>query len=292
MIPEEISGFVSNWLISNINPACRITGFSTLYGGSINNNFAVTTTTGNYFLKYNKSSEYPEMFRKERMGLELLASTNTVYVPEVLLDAETINYGFLVMKLQKQVNPVARYWEILGIQLAELHRNKAPGFGLDYDNYIGSLKQSNTRHPSYIEFFIKERLEPLLKTAYEKKLLNNNDASHFSSLYKKLAEILPEEEPSLIHGDLWSGNLIVSSEGFPCIIDPAIYYGHRESDLAMSKLFGGFSPLFYRSYNETYPLFPGWEERIRIHQLYPLLVHVNLFGGSYATSIREIIRVF
>jgi len=292
MIPEEISGFVNKWLISNMNPACRITGFNSLYGGSINNNFALTSTCGNYFLKFNKASEYPEMFRKERLGLELLASTNTVYVPRVLFDAETDNYGFLVMKLEKQVNPVPRYGEIIGIQLAELHKIKASKFGLDYDNYIGSLKQSNARHQTYTEFFIAERLEPLLKTAYEKKLLNDNDAGHFYSMYKKLPEIIPDEEPSLIHGDLWSGNLIINSEGFPCLIDPAVYYGHRESDLAMSKLFGGFSPLFYRSYNETYPLISGWEQRIRIHQLYPLLVHVNLFGGNYPASVREIVRVF
>lgn len=135
-----------------------------------------------------------------------------------------------------------------------------------------------------------ERLQPLVKLAYDSGLLDGQDARRMEILYKKLPEILPVEPPSLIHGDLWSGNYMVGNDGNPCIIDPAVYYGHREMDIAMSKLFGGFSPEFYRAYNEEYPMVKGWEKRVELNQLYPLLVHVNLFGEGYNRQVRQILK--
>ena len=137
-----------------------------------------------------------------------------------------------------------------------------------------------------------ERLDKQVRLALRNGLLDASAEKLFEKLYVTLDEILPEEPPHLVHGDLWSGNFIVSEEGKACLIDPAVYYGNREVDLAMSTLFGGFSPEFYSSYNEEFPLLEGWKERLDIYNLYPLLIHLNLFGSSYLGSILSVLRRF
>jgi fructosamine-3-kinase len=163
---------------------------------------------------------------------------------------------------------------------------------LEQDNFIGSLIQENKQQPDFINFFISQRLEVQLKIARNQGALNQSDTRYFNSLFNKLNNIVPIEKPALLHGDLWSGNFMVNSSGAPCIFDPAVYYGHREADIAMTQLFGGFSPEFYHAYNETCPLEKDWQKRTDIFNLYPLLVHVNLFGGSYAAQVLRIIRHF
>jgi fructosamine-3-kinase len=140
-----------------------------------------------------------------------------------------------------------------------------------------------------LDFFIEERLEKQLKLALSSGKMINSDADLFQRLYSRL-DIIPIEAPSLLHGDLWSGNFMTNADGMPCLIDPAVYFGHREMDLAMTKLFGGFDDEFYEAYNESFPLAAGFEERIDIHNLYPLMVHVNLFGGGYVQQVRGILK--
>ena len=165
-------------------------------------------------------------------------------------------------------------------------------FGLDHDNYIGSLPQSNHQHTSWVEFFIEERLEKQIALAKNSGALNNSTIQQFNNLFKRLKEIIPEEKPSLLHGDLWNGNYMLAADGCACLIDAAVYYDHREMDLAMTRLFGGFPEEFYESYHETFPLSSGFEERVDIHNLYPLLVHVNLFGGSYISQVKSVLSRF
>jgi len=131
-----------------------------------------------------------------------------------------------------------------------------------------------------------------MRLAEKSGSLSSKMKAGFNALFNQLEEIYPTEKPALLHGDLWSGNMMVAANGSPCIFDPAVYYGHREMDLAMMALFGGYGDSWIDAYNEVYPLENGWQERIEIGQLYPLMVHVNLFGGSYARSVESILQKF
>ncbi|MEJ2596144.1 MAG: fructosamine kinase family protein, partial [bacterium] len=184
------------------------------------------------------------------------------------------------------------FWEEFARLLAELHKNTQPYFGLDHDNYIGSLVQSNFRHDAWTDFYREQRLEPQLRLAREAGHFNRNVTRAFDRFYHRIERIFPAEPPALLHGDLWSGNFMVNENGSAVIIDPAIYYGHREMDLGMSMLFGGFDRRFYSAYDQHFPLEPGWQERMDYCNLYPLLVHVNLFGGGYVQQVEQIIRRF
>jgi protein-ribulosamine 3-kinase len=174
--------------------------------------------------------------------------------------------------------------------LAEIHKNTHENFGLEYDNYIGELPQKNTYAKNWVDFFIENRLEVQIGLAYYKRLIDENFLKKFKRTYPQLYKILPKEKPSLLHGDLWSGNVMVDTEGMPCLIDPAIYYGHREAEIAYSTLFGGFDSRFYSSYIENFPLQPGFEERKEIYNMYHLLVHVNLFGLSYLAPVERTVN--
>jgi len=170
-----------------------------------------------------------------------------------------------------------------------LHRHTGKQFGLKHDNYIGSLKQYNDQHDRWVDFFREQRLLVQMEMAAGSGLLPGHVKAAFEQLFKRLDDIFPEEPPSLIHGDLWSGNYMVDEKGDACIIDPAVYYGFREMDIGMSRLFGVFGSEFYDAYNETWPMEPGWRERIEICNLYPLMVHVNLFGAGYMGSVESIL---
>ena len=176
--------------------------------------------------------------------------------------------------------------------MANLHRNTHSYFGLDESNYIGSLHQDNTICDNWSEFMILRRIEPLLKLTYDKQLANSKLIKQFHRFEKSLDELFPKERPALLHGDFWSGNYLFDKEGNPAIFDPAVYYGHREMDIAMSKLFGGFETQFYTAYQEEFPLEKGWQSRIDYCNLYPLLVHALLFGESYMSNIRRIMQKF
>lgn len=180
------------------------------------------------------------------------------------------------------------FWKTLGEQLAQLHHHSHKSFGLDHNNYIGSLVQLNEPLSSWIEFFIHRRLEPQLR------LLNPPPRviKQFEQLYAKLPQLMPDEKPALLHGDLWSGNLITNAHGLPCLIDPAVYFGHREAELALTRLFGGFPNDFYEAYTDTSPLPSGFEDRVDLYNLYPLLVHANLFGGGYTDQALSIVARF
>lgn len=269
-----------------------LTGFSPASGGCINNGGQVVTSAGHYFLKWNDGTRYPRMFETEAKGLALLAGPSALRVPRVITAGAAASYQFLLMEYVESGRRSLDYWENFGRGLALIHRQSAPAFGLDHDNYIGSLPQRNRQHSSWTEFFINARLEPQLKLALQAKALEASASRKFAQLFSRLPELLPGEPPSLLHGDLWGGNLMTTSSGQPCLIDPAVYYGHREVDLAMTQLFGGFDPVFFHAYDDAFPLLPGYEERLALYNLYPLLVHVNLFGGGYAGQVMSVLNRF
>jgi len=227
------------------------------------------------------------MFQREVESLAAIAKTVTIAVPAVVLHDEADDESFLLMEWIETRRPTAKASALLGEQLAAMHRSAAESFGFETDNYMGSLSQSNKRHDTWSSFFIHERLMPMVKMAMNKRLLNTADLQNFEQLYKKLPDLFEEELPSLIHGDLWSGNYLISEDEKPYLIDPAVTYGHREFDIAMTTLFGGFSQEFYTAYNESFPLAKGWQHRIDLWNLYPLLIHLNLFGLGYLGQVRD-----
>ncbi len=262
-------------------------------GGSINEAAKINTVSGKaFFLKWNGSAPV-DMFPKEKRGLELLASAKTgLRVPQVVVTGTAGEADFIFIEFINKGSGNHRSAQKFGRQLAALHKVTNIQYGLDYDNYIGRLSQSNNKHENWIEFFIEERLQPQLKQAINSGKLDEGILKKFRRLYKRLPDMLPEEPASLLHGDLWSGNYFFDEEGNAAIFDPAVYYGNREIEIAFTHLFGGFSSAFYDAYQETFPLEPNFNKRKDIYNLYPLLVHTNMFGGHYGRQVASIVKQF
>ncbi len=251
-----------------------------IFGGSINTAFLINTNKGKFFLKLNEK-KIIKLFDYEVKGLKLISSTNTINVPKVIyFDDEVLVLEFIESnKINKKI------WSNFGYRLAELHYNTSNSFGLDHNNYIGSLLQTNKFHDNWNDFFIDQRLKPQLNIG------NFSVKTHklFEILFLELDNIFSVTKPSLLHGDLWNGNFISTNDQV-FIVDPALYYGNREMDIAMTKLFGGFEKEFYDAYNYHYPLDKYWQTRLEICNLYPLLVHANLFGGNYYNQIHSVLK--
>ncbi|MDF3065387.1 MAG: Fructosamine/Ketosamine-3-kinase [Polyangiaceae bacterium] len=284
MIDEPLSEALELTLGAAIRGARRLSG------GDINDAFELSLANGErVFLKTNARAAV-SMFPAEAHGLEWLRAAGALRIPEVL----AVSAGregepsFLVLELLTPGRQPRDFDERLGRGLAALHRFGAERFGLERDNFIGSLPQRNRPHGSWAEFFWAERLSPQLERAAQSGRIGARLLERFERLASRLPQLVgPVEPPSRLHGDLWGGNLHVDPQGAPCLIDPAPYAGHREVDLAMMRLFGGFGERVFRAYEEAYPLAPGHAERVALYQLYPLLVHVNLFGGTYADSVAQ-----
>jgi fructosamine-3-kinase len=272
----------------------RVKEATPVSGGDINDAFQVELSDGRrVFVKANERAPI-RMFQAESHGLDWLRVASAISVPKVLAvgGAEPHpDVGFLALEWLDSGRRGPRFDEQLGQRLANLHRYGADQFGLDRDNFIGRLPQTNRRCQHFRDFFVEQRLLVQFQLARESGHFDAMTRSRFERLIERLDGLLGEEEPpARLHGDLWSGNLLVGPDGEPWLIDPAVYGGHREIDLAMMRLFGGFSDRVFDAYHETHPLLPGHRERVDLMQLYPLLVHVNLFGGSYVGSVRRIIE--
>ncbi|MBK5270723.1 MAG: fructosamine kinase family protein, partial [Bacteroidia bacterium] len=165
-------------------------------------------------------------------------------------------------------------------------------FGFAEDNYMGALPQLNVQKNNWPDFFIHCRLQPQIKLALERHFLQAKHIDGFENLYLRLSSVFNDETTALLHGDLWSGNFMCNENSHPVLIDPAVYYGNRNMDLAMTTLFGGFDKLFYESYNYHFPFPNNYAEQWEICNLYPLLIHLNLFGSGYLSQIESILRKF
>ncbi|MCK9421107.1 MAG: fructosamine kinase family protein [Bacteroidales bacterium] len=282
MLPTEIEKALS-FQIYAVRP---------LSGGSINRVYFLSTDQGSFCLKFNLAKAFPGMFETEAKGLSLLEHTGKIRVPAVVGAVTLTQYSYLLLEYIEASRRIPDFMADFGRSLAMLHKNSNSRFGLDHANYIGSLPQQNKWHDDWNSFFVEERLEYQIMLARNSGVLSENTRKQFDLLFPRLKDLFPKENPALIHGDLWSGNFITSETGRPCLIDPAVYYGHREIDLAMSTLFGGFSSDFYTSYDEVFPLEKGWRARLDLYNLYPLLVHLNLFGSGYLGSILSILKKF
>jgi fructosamine-3-kinase len=253
-------------------------------GGDINRADAVRLADGRGLFVKTNAREPAGMFSAEARGLAWLAEARALRVPEVIAHGP----GFLALELVVAAPPARDFDERLGRGLAALHRFGAPRFGLDHDNFIGRLPQGNSAAPgpSWADFYRARRLEPQLHRAADAGLASPRMRRGFERLFAELPDLVgPEEPPARLHGDLWGGNLLCDDAGAPCLCDPAVYGGHREIDLAMMRLFGGFGSRTFAAYGEAHPLAPGHAERVPLYQLYPLMVHVNLFGGAYVGQV-------
>jgi protein-ribulosamine 3-kinase len=291
MIPEELEKLLLKALKRATSENEKVEQLAQIGGGCINYTYQIKTSTKRFFMKWNDLS-FPEMFKKEKDGLELLRKAKSIRIPAVWGVEESRAYQLILLEWINEGTRNPEFWEKLGGQLASLHKQTNKNFGLDYDNYIGSLKQSNRKHADWVSFFVEERLEKQLSVAFDAGKIDNSLTAKFSKLYHKLDNLIPKEAPALIHGDLWQGNLMCDRHANPVIVDPAVYYGHREAELSFTRLFGRFDKHFYNTYQQNFPLEPGFEERIPIFNLYPLLVHVNLFGSSYLSGIKSCLNKF
>jgi fructosamine-3-kinase len=269
-----------------------IQAIHTVSGSSVNASYHIKTKTHSFFVKSNQKEAFPDLFEKEKSGLVLLASKSTLRVPQPIHSGSDHKSSFLIMEFIEKGSPTSNFWEVFAQGLAQMHRQSASFFGLSEDNYIGSLPQSNKTHSDWPSFFIEERLEKQHHLARDQYLIDTPTSSMLDALYFKLDQYFPREQAAFLHGDLWSGNFMCDRDGMPAIMDPAVYFGHREMDIAMSHLFGGFNAHFYAAYNELFPLESGWEERIDLCNLYPLLVHVNLFGAAYSQRLKSVLKRF
>ncbi|KEO73698.1 fructosamine kinase family protein [Anditalea andensis] len=258
--------------------------------GNLNQAIFLSTGGGDFFLKTNYS-EHPDIFEKEALALEFLKPKTSLHIPSVYGFGKLDDLNYLITEWIPNSRKTPDFWKDLGYGLAQLHMVSAKNFGMDHDNYISHLPQINTPKKKWSEFFISFRLEPMLTKAFYDGLITKAFMERFRGIYDKLPSIFPNEIPSLLHGDLWSGNVMGSGSGGPALIDPAIYFGQREVDLAFSKLFGGFESGFYDAYHDVFPLEPGFDDRVRLYNLYPLLVHLNLFGQSYLSPIEKTVRL-
>ena len=259
-----------------------------LSGGSINAVYKLKSTSEEYVLKINDASRFPKMFETEAKGLQVLKESQSFKIPTVYGFDEVENSSYLLMEYIPSGKESLNFNLTFAEKLAKLHQCTQDFFGLLHHNYIGSLAQHNHKEQSASEFYINQRLIPQLKLAEQ----NGFTFKNLEIVFKNISEEIPKEPSSLIHGDLWNGNYLISYEGEPCLIDPAISYGSREMDIAMMQLFGGFSEEIFNTYHEIFPFTNNWKDRISLWQLYYLLVHLNLFGAGYFLQVNTIIKQY
>jgi len=254
-------------------------------GGCINHNTRVRCVEGStYFCKTHPAPPVG-FFAAEAAGLRALAATGTLRVPRVIAQEE---HGLLLEYLPSTAAD-ARFWQRLGAGLAALHRRPQGQFGFGGDNFCGLTPQPNPAYADGVRFFAEQRLGYQTQLAGRRGLLPRAERVALEALMARLPQLLPAQPPALLHGDLWHGNLLCHG-GEPVLVDPAAHCGLAEAELAMTRLFGGFAPAFYRSYLHHNPLDNGWEARCDLYNLYHLLNHLNLFGTGYLGQIRAILR--
>lgn len=272
-----------------------------LSGGDINKAYGLTLNNGRHIFMKANAKNNADFFTAEAAGLQAIADTHTIGTPGILCcgtdDGEDVGYSFLLLEYIQSAGRRSDYWEVLGQELAAMHAVPEPvegashQFGFPQNNFIGARPQNNTWTDSWINFFRNYRLAPQFRDA--DSYFNDADRAQITKLLDNLDRFLIEPEyPSLLHGDLWNGNVMCGPDGKAMLIDPACYIGHREADLAMTELFGGFPRQFYEAYFDAAPLQPGYEDRRDLYNLYQLLNHLNLFGSSYLGPVLSIVAEY
>lgn len=293
-LSHSIGSAVERALTAESGRITRIRSVERVGGGCISPAARlVTDHGGTRFLKWSDGEDSPPgFFAEEAISLRALRDAAAVRVPAVI----DVDRHWLLLEWLEPGSPGVRTWESLGRDLAGLHRSTAKTFGWPGDNFIGSLPQRNAGAPDWPTFWLERRIRPKWDAARHRGFFDTSDQRALDALARETADLLEagnEDGPSLLHGDLWGGNVHVMADGTAALIDPSCWYGHREVDLAMARLFGGFDASFFLAYEEAWPLEAGFDEtRCALYQLYYLLVHVNLFGGGYVAGVRAVLRRF
>ena len=287
-INNKIKTVIENELNSTIIDS------QSLSGGCISNAYKIKTDKGKlYFLKYN-ASVIKDMFIKEAHGLKELKKAAAIKIPDVICYDE----NYILLELIVAGNKQKKFSEEFGRNFADLHKFNSEFYGFYEDNYIGSNPQINistdNEKRDWTSFYFNKRILYQIKLAEDTGNSTSALRKAIAALENKIDNIVVDnnEKPSLLHGDLWGGNYLVNEKGFACLIDPAVYYGNREADLAMTKLFGGFDSRFYGAYNDVFTLPDGYEYRENIYKLYHVLNHLNLFGGGYYSQAMNLISYY
>ena len=276
-------------------PSASVLQKRPVFGGDINRSFSLKLSDGQTaFLKTNHISALKN-FQAEADGLQAIANTKTIRTPEVLgMGTDPEGYAFLFLSYIEGKHPSDGFWECFASQLYQMHSAKPSeenGFGFPDNNFIGLRKQDNTWNSSWISFFRKNRLECQFESASH--YFTPGERKRIQYLLDHLEKYLQEPaKPALLHGDLWSGNFMTGEDGRAWLIDPAVYYGHPETDLAMTELFGGFSEAFYIIYKDLAHIDSGYEDRKDVYNLYHLLNHLNMFGEDYLPAVCRILRKY
>lgn len=305
-------------LVSLFDTSVKILKKYRVQGGDINVAWRVDLNNGTTLFIKTNSAKNLNFFKTESTGLEALRSLNTVSIPKVLAvgtdDGTSENgnfsktettephpFSFIIMEFLKSIELIPEYWETFGRELAQMHLADTSSiwpeakpenvFGFFEDNYIGMTKQTNTPHKSWIEFYRDCRLMPQIELAKEN--FDDDTMAKFEKLLLNLDRFLVEPaKPSLIHGDLWHGNIHTGPDGKAWILDPAAYIGHSEADLAMTHLFEYLPAQFYSAYNEVNKIDSGYSQRQELYHLYHLLNHLNMFGSSYYDEVINILHKY
>ena len=301
-LPPEYNS-LANALVSLFGTSVAIAETDRLHGGDINKAYGLTLNNGKHVFMKANAKQNVSFFTAEAAGLTAIEKTGAIGTPEILCtgtdDGEDVGYSFLLLKYINSGRPQKNYWTELARNLAAMHKadtsiyfdDDSGKFGFFQDNFIGARPQINTPCDNWISFFRDYRLMPQFKAA--DSYFNTNDRKLVTKLLDHLEEYMIEpEKPSLLHGDLWSGNVMCGPDGKAMLIDPACYVGHAEADLAMTELFGGFPPEFYDAYRESRPLQPGYENRRDLYNLYQLFNHLNLFGSTYLGPVLSIVSEY
>ena len=271
----------------------RVVEVARVGGGDINDACRAQLADGRVLFIKTHAHPPAGMYGREADGLRWLAEARALRIAQVVAasDGEDGEPAFLALEWIESARRAPGHDERLGRGLAALHRHGAPSFGFAHDNFIAVLSQQNAAEPDWPKFYANRRLMPQLALAIASGHASAAMRSGVEHVCARLPELCgPGEPPARLHGDLWGGNAIADEHGEPVLIDPAVYGGHREIDLAMMRLFGGFGARCFAAYDEAYPLADGHAERVALYQLYPLLVHVNLFGGGYVASVERALQ--
>lgn len=315
-IPDYTS--LARALVELFGSSVKIVQTDRVSGGDINKAYGLSLNTGDKIFMKANAKENAAFFTAEAAGLNAIKSTGAISTPEILCtgtdDEEDVGYSFLLLKFIKSCGKKADYWETLGTELAAMHKadtgafiKRSGGkddkstdntnahadgrFGFFQDNFVGARAQKNTPSSSWIDFFRDYRLAPQFRDA--DSYFSSDDRKKITKLLDNLDHFLIEPAyPSLLHGDLWSGNVMCGPDGKAMLIDPACYVGNREADIAMTELFGGFPGEFYEAYKKAAPLEPGYEERRDLYNLYQLLNHLNIFGSGYLGPVLSIVSEY
>ena len=281
----EIQQHINDWLGSNDS----IADIRSLSGGDSSRVWWVSTLTNREMVVKTQSVDTPDVFETEKEGLQAIRSTHTVETPQVY--AQSNRPSYIVLQAIPTQSPEPVFWEIAGRSLARLHRTEmGHRYGWHTHNFIGPTPQRNGWTTTWSNFWSEYRLGPQREWAKASGMLDPELERLLDTLMGRISDWISEERPCLLHGDLWSGNLLCTQAGVPVLIDPAVYLGHREADLAMTTLFGGFPASFYEAYQEVWPLEPGWEKRLQFYGLYHWLNHLNAFGSGYRAPCIQVLR--